>query len=42
LGAAIHPPADLQFAELLVTAASGLDIEDQAVALLDRRRSTSG
>jgi len=41
-GAAILLPGDLQFADLLVKAASGLDVEDQAVALLDRRRSTSG
>jgi prophage maintenance system killer protein len=41
-GAAILPPGDLQFADLLVKAASGLDVEDQALALLDRRRSTSG
>ncbi len=41
-GTALLPPDDRQFAELLVKAASGLDVEDQAVALLDRRRSTSG
>ncbi len=41
-GATILPPGDLAFAELLVKAASGLDVKDQAVALLDRRRSTSG
>jgi len=41
-GTALLPPDDRQFAEFLVKAASGLDVEDQAVALLDRRRSTSG
>jgi prophage maintenance system killer protein len=41
-GAALLPPGDRRFAELLVKAASGIDVEDQAVALLVQRRSASG
>jgi prophage maintenance system killer protein len=37
-GATLLPPDDREFADLLVKAASGLDVEDQAVALLQRRR----
>lgn len=38
-GGALLPPDDRQFADLLVRAASGIDVEDQAVALLGRRHS---
>ena len=38
-GATILPPDDREFADLLIKAASGLDVEDEAVALLRRRRS---
>ena len=38
-GATLLPPDDREFADLLVKAASGLDVEDEAVALLRRRRS---
>lgn len=38
-GATLLPPDDREFADLLVQAASGLDVEDEAVALLRRRRS---
>ena len=38
-GATLLPPDDREFADLLVNAASGLDVEDEAVTLLRRRRS---
>lgn len=38
-GETILPPDDREFADLLIKAASGLDVEDEAVALLRRRRS---
>lgn len=38
-GATLLPPDDREFADLLVQAASGLDVEDEAVILLRRRRS---
>lgn len=38
-GATLLPPDDREFADLLVKAASGLDVEDEAVTLLRRRRS---
>jgi len=38
-GAMLLPPDDREFADLLVKAASGHDVEDEAVALLRRRRS---
>ena len=38
-GATLLPPDDREFADLLVKAASGLDVEAEAVALLGRRRS---
>jgi prophage maintenance system killer protein len=38
-GAMLLPPDDRGFADLLVRAASGSDVEDEAVALLRRRRS---
>ncbi len=37
--ATLLPPDDREFADLLVKAASGLDVEDEAVALLRRPRS---
>jgi prophage maintenance system killer protein len=38
-GARLLPPDDRAFADLLVQAASGSDVEDEAVALLRRRWS---
>lgn len=38
-GATLLSPDDREFADLLVKAASGLDVEDEAVTLLRRRRS---
>jgi prophage maintenance system killer protein len=38
-GAMLLPPDDREFADLLVKAASGHDVEDEAVALLRQRRS---
>ena len=38
-GATLLPSDDREFADLLVQAASGLDVEDEAVALLRQRRS---
>jgi prophage maintenance system killer protein len=37
-GAALLPPEDREFAALLVEAASGLDVEDQMIENLRRRR----
>lgn len=36
-GAALLPPVDREFAELLVKAASGLDVEDDMIGLLNDR-----
>jgi prophage maintenance system killer protein len=38
-GAVLLPPNDRAFADLLVKAASGFDVEDEALALLRRRQS---
>jgi prophage maintenance system killer protein len=38
-GAVLLPPNDRAFADLLVKAASGVDVEDEALALLRRRQS---
>lgn len=38
-GATFLPPDDREFADLRVKAASGLDVEDEGVALLRQRRS---
>ena len=38
-GALILPADDREFADILVTSASGLDVEKEAVALLKSRRS---
>ena len=38
-GGSTLPPDDREFADLLVKAASGLDVEDEAVILLRRRRT---
>lgn len=37
-GGRVLPPNDFEFAHLLVKAASGLDVEDEIVALLNSRR----
>jgi len=38
-GAVLLPPDDREFAALLVRAASGLDVEEEMVAILRRRHA---
>lgn len=38
-GGALLPPADREFARLLVKAASGIDVEDEMIAVLRQRLS---